>query len=701
MKKLLPLLLVACGGAVETNRPSTLSVAHVEERTLGERPVPTGELERAMALLDVLDAADLPSTDGVIVFWSENAPRWGIAESVDSQECIVSIGYPGYLSPYMFPEAVELSEAVERLGDYAERLRDADPHVRAAATGMHSQGMASVMTLNLARKARRDGETRWVQPLVRLALEMPHLSQPFDSERITRLRGDVAFELLFFATHRYAHHEENATERMRAALDHIITIEGTEAAEYAREIRGDLWTPGDPNDAALLFLPEGEVQRSRFEAADFGGRVEMLLALLDDRRVVPSPWSQRSVNRVGATALGRLAELTGIQFQDADEARQWWQSARADGGYADARERLLGSGRRFTPSDRLVTRMIDADRNRAKREVPQLYTRLQGHERYGVAYAYVRAFEQDASAFVRRLGVSRDPTDREIFMSIVSSFDVDDATVRLLRRQFETAAREGTLDEDTNRALIAAMARRGQHDVLAQHWDAVPSQLRVMLLDVATDNEVGVAALDDAGLLFIGECGALGSDHAAMRIAQALQREYDCHAPLSQRMRATRELSNTLRARLSMNPNDEPLPTLEVIEGTGFRVEVDDPRSALPASVRSDVDVTTVQGIMRFLNTVVRSGEGQPRLVSLLLRRTSSGLIGELHVRPRRTPTELRWDAMLRGPDRSERVPAMTMVAVDSPLLYGAAVWAPLSEHLETFLSEDGSLDTFAIELTF
>ena len=700
--RLLFVFLVACGGATESTRPSTL-VAHVEERrALTEQTAPTGELEQAMALLDVLDAAELPSTEGVIVFWTENGPRWGIAESAEAQECFVSVGYPGYLSPYMFPEEVDLPEAVNRIEDYVERVQNADPHVRASAIGMHTQGIASVMVMNLARKARNDGETRWVQPLLRLALAMPHLSQPFDGDRIMQLRGDVAFELLFYASHRFARHEaENATESMRERLEQITALEGTEAAAYAAEIRGDLWEPGDPNDGALLFMPDGTAQRSRYESADFGGRVEMLLALLDDRRVIPSPWSQRAVSRVGQMALMRLNEHAAIQFQNADDARRWWQSAQADSGYSDARDRLMGSGRRYAPADRLVSRMIEADRARAKREVPQLFARMTGHERYSVAYAYVRHFEQEASAFVRRIGSSRDATDREIFATIVASFDVDDATLRMLRRQFETAARDGSIGEAVNRSIITAMARRGQNEVLSRHWSAIPTRMRVMLLDAAADNEVGVAALEDGGLLYAGTCGVLGSDYAAERIAQALQREFDCTAALPERMQATRDLSNALRARLSMSSNDEPLPTLERIEGEGFRIHLDDPRSALPATLREGVDVTTREGIMRFLNRIVRSARGEPRLVSLALRRTSEGLIGELHARPRNTPSELRWEATVRGPNESHRVASMTMVNVESPLLYGGAAWAPLNEHLEQLLTDDSAIDTLAIELYF
>ncbi len=695
-------LVAACGGATDSARPSTLPVAHVEERrALTETPVPTGELEQAMALLDVLDGADLPGTDGVIMFWTENGPRWGLAASADAQECIVSIGYPGYLSPYQFPEEVELPEAVDRIRDYVQRVRNADPHVRASAIGLHSQGIASVMVLNLARKARNDGETRWIQPLLELALEMPHLSQPFDGERIMQLRGDVAFELLYFANHRFAANEEGATAAMRERLDHIIALEGTEAAAYAQEIRGDLWTPGDPNDGALLFMPQGGTARQQFESADFAGRVQMLLALLDDRRVIPSPWAQRVVNRVGKMALQRLTELAGIQFQGADDAREWWQSAQADSGYADARRRLTSPGRRFTPSDRLVTRMIEADRARAKREVPQIYSRLSQHERYGVAYAYVRMFEREAASFVRRLGTSRDPVDREIFLSVVASFDADDATVRLLRRQFETAVREGRLEEQANLSLISAMARRQQNDLLARHWDAVPTRVRMMLLDMAADNELGVAALDDTGLLFVGQCGVMGADYAAARIAQSLQREYDCTAALPERLQAIRDMSNALRARLSMNPNTDPLPTTDRFEGEGFKIDIDDPRTVLPASLREGVNLQTRQGIMRFLNRIVRSANGAPRLVSLMLRRTSSGLVGEIHARPRRTATDLRWDATVRGPNESHRVPALNMVNVESPLLHGGAVWQPLAEHMDQLLTEDGAIDTFTIELYF
>lgn len=699
--RMLPIVLAACGGATESS-PSTLPVAHVEQRrALTETAVPAGELEQAHALLNVLDAADLPSTDGAIVFFTENLPRWAIAESVESQECIVSIGYPGYLSPYMFPEEVDMPEAVDRIEDYVERMRNADPHVRSAAIGLHNQGIASVMVLNLARKARNDGETRWVQPLLRLALEMPHLSQPFGGERIHRLRGDVAFELLFYASHRFASNEEDATSKMRERLDHVATLEGTEAAAYATEIRGDLWQPGDPNDGALLFLPEGGAPRTRFETADFGGRVGMLLPLLDDRRVIPSPWSQRTVNRVGKMALMHLMELAGIQFQDADEAREWWRNAQADDGYADARDRLVNAGRRYTPSDRLVSRMIEADRARAKREVPQLYSRLSGHERYGVAYAYVRAFERDASAFVRRLGSSSDPIDREIFLTVVASFDADDATLRMLRRQFEEAVRDGTLDQQSNQSIISAMARRGQNEVLARHWSDVPTRMRMMLLDMAADNEVGVAALEDAGLLYVGTCGVMGSDYAAERIARAMQREFDCSLPLPERMRATRELSNALREQLSMNANDEPMPTFDRIEGEGFRIDIDDPRSVLPASLREAVDVSSSEGIMRFLNRIVRSAAGAPRLVSLSLRRTSNGLVGELHARPRNTPSDLRWEATVRGANDSERVASMNMVNVESPLLHGGAVWEPLSEKLDQLLTADASIDTIAIELYF
>lgn len=221
-----------------------------------------------------------------------------------------------------------------------------------------------------------------------------------------------------------------------------------------------------------------------------------------------------------------------------------------------------------------------------------------------------------------------------------------------------------------------------------------------MLLDMAADNEVGVAALEDTALLYVGTCGVMGSDHAAERIASALQREFDCNAALPDRLRATRDLSNALRARLSMSSNDEPLPTLERIEGEGFRIDVDDPRGVLPASVREGVDATR-EGIMRFLNRLVRSAAGAPRLVSLALRRTANGIVGELHARPRNTPSDLRWEASVRGPNESQRIASMSTVSVDSPLLHGGAVWAPLAEHLEALSTADAPIDTVAIELYF
>ncbi len=704
--------MLGCGSAspVVTTTPEALdepTVTEVVEEEVDE------EVVAALAMLDLLDQAEIPPLEGDLKVWREwDGVRWGVAALEEGQEewsgsVRVGLGARAYVSREMAEDTniVDLIDEVSGLPASLERMaaagRPSDTASIIAEGRIHS-----VMALTMARRALAEGQDALARRFARLAVDLPHQSSPYDAGPLQQLRGDIAYALTHYALQEFAlsvlENSDESVARLIGRLDQVAALDGTEASVRAAELaeafreRQSRAAAGGPDPAFDLFAGAGGDTPQLFQSADLAGKVAIVLPMLDDSRPLNSAnmRSPLDVVRVKERALMLMSELAGVNFGTADAAREWWAATNTDGGWESSLARIVSPIRYQHRTH--MERLIEIDRPRAERELSRRYATFSGYERSQYLQMFLAVAEAPANVIIRRLMRSRNVDDHDVVVRVMMSGGLadDDRAKAKLADWFGDLVDDGLVRSERGQMMAQALIRLNP-DALAPHWSLLPSRFRgfaTMQME-SLDAPIVLAVLRDQSTLSVTRPngGLAVADLAAVRAASLLNSEFDINAPLPERVAEWARLREQLEEQQNFRGDPVEPPAIQTFERSAATVYVDDPsgrvRSWDNALAVLDAETLSRDVVYRFLTALIRSS--RRTMSRIAIRQRGEGFYIEILLRPVDSENPVSWQGHTVSAEPTHASGMMSAGSPSSPIFDGRGGWTGMEPLIAPIFADE------------